>query len=244
MPRFSSLLYLYSQGCSLKLGLFHRHVLPLSAYEGSLGAPALVAVPSRGMSVASFLPTARGAINRLHAGAGLDPHAASGRHLAYIYSQAFFLKLARPQARVHRLSAYEGVSAAGRRSQSRDQPVVVASFRPTARPPSLASDGCPSRSHATSPGKDTGIAAPGPNTAPILVGFWASHSLAPSPDRPWPAQGFTLTFGAARLRVLPHTASRRLAGLSRAPPPACSSLRLAAASNLLRRGLGWPRPYA
>src|SRR6516164_6633806 len=88
------------------------------------------------MSVASFLPTARGAINRLHAGAGLDPHAASGRHLAYIYSQdsqAFFLKLARPQARVHRLSAYEGVSAAGRRSQSRDQPVVVASFRPTAR---------------------------------------------------------------------------------------------------------------
>src|SRR6516164_7402638 len=77
------------------------------------------------MSVASFLPTARGAINSLHAGAGLDPHAASGRHLAYIYSQAFFLKLARPQARVHRLSAYEGVSAAGRRSQSRDQPVVL-----------------------------------------------------------------------------------------------------------------------
>ena len=152
MPRFSSLLYSYSQGCSLKLGLSHRHVLPLSAYEGSLGAPALVAVPSRGMSVASFLPTARGAINRLHAGAGLDPHAASGRHLAYIYSQAFFLKLARPQARVHRLSAYEGVSAAGRRSQSRDQPVVVASLRPTARPPSLASDGSPSRSHADLPG--------------------------------------------------------------------------------------------
>src|SRR6516165_7840823 len=59
MPRFSSLLYLYSQGCSLKLGLSHRHVLPLSAYEGSVSALALVAVPSRGMSVASFLPTAR-----------------------------------------------------------------------------------------------------------------------------------------------------------------------------------------
>jgi hypothetical protein len=34
-----------------------------------------------------------------------------------------------------------------------------------------------------------------------------------------PAQGFTLTFGAAaRLRLLPHTASRRQAGLSRDAP--------------------------
>ena len=33
--------------------------------------------------------------------------------------------------------------------------------------------------------KDTGCtAAPGPNTAPISVGFWASRSLARSPDRP------------------------------------------------------------
>ena len=52
-----------------------------------------------------------------------------------------------------------------------------------------------------------------------------------------PAQGFTLTFGAARLRILPHTASRRLAGLSRDAPTCSSSLRLAVASNLLRRGL-------
>jgi hypothetical protein len=50
----------------------------------------------------------------------------------------------------------------------------------------------------------------------------------------------SLTFGAAaRLRLLPHTASRRQAGLSR-DAPACSCLRLAVASNLLRRGLAPP----
>ena len=93
----------------------------------------------------------------------------------------------------------------------------------------------------TSQGKDTGCtAAPGPNTAPISVGFWASRSLARSPDRPGLRRA-SLTFGAAaRLRLLPHTTSRRQAGLSRDAPPACSCLRLAVASNLLRRGLAPP----
>jgi hypothetical protein len=93
----------------------------------------------------------------------------------------------------------------------------------------------------TSQGKDTGCtAAPGPNTAPISVGFWASRSFARSPDRPGLHRA-SLTFGAAaRLRLLPHTASRRQAGLSHDAPPACSCLRLAVASNLLRRGLAPP----
>jgi hypothetical protein len=72
------------------------------------------------------------------------------------------------------------------------QLVVVAPFRPTAcadpcRPPS------------------------GPNTAPISVGFWASRSLARSPDRPGPHRD-SLAFGSEHcLRLLPHTASRRQA---------------------------------
>ena len=86
----------------------------------------------------------------------------------------------------------------------------------------------------TSQGKDTGCtAAPGPNTAPISVGFWASRSLARSPDRPGLRRA-SLTFGAAaRLRLLPHTTSRRQAGLSRdAPtcvqlPSACGCFQLA-----------------
>ena len=86
----------------------------------------------------------------------------------------------------------------------------------------------------TSQGKDTGCtAAPGPNTAPISVGFWASRSLARSPDRPGLHRA-SLAFGAAaRLRLLPHTASRRQAGLSRdAPtcvqlPSACGCFQLA-----------------
>ena len=60
---------------------------------------------------------------------------------------------------------------------------------------------------------------------------WHRHPIGPGLHRA------SHTFGAARLRVLPHTASRRLAGLSRDAPTCSSSLRLAVASNLLRRGL-------
>src|SRR4029077_13240066 len=115
------------------------------------------------------------------------------------------------------------------------RPVVVAFFRSTASHPiAHARWGALRGPMQTSQGKDTGCtAAPGPNTAPISVGFWASRSLARSPDRPGLHRA-SLTFGAAaRVRLLPHTASRRQAGLSRdAPscvqlPSACGCFQLA-----------------
>ena len=122
------------------------------------------------------------------------------------------------------------------------RPVVVASFRSTASHPiAHARWGALRGPMQTSQGKDTGCtAAPGPNTAPISVGFWASRSLARSPDRSGLHRA-SLTFGAAaRLRLLPHTASRRQAGRLATPRPACSCLRLAVATNSLRRGLAPP----
>jgi hypothetical protein len=94
----------------------------------------------------------------------------------------------------------------------------------------------------TSQGKDTGrTAAPGPNTAPISVGFWASRSLARSPNRPGLHRASHLRSVLQRASgffpTRPHGARPDCLAT---PPPACSCLRLAVASNLLRRGIAPP----
>jgi hypothetical protein len=95
--------------------------------------------------------------------------------------------------------------------------VVVASFRPTAR---LGVSADPCRSPRVRYTECT--AAPVPNTAPISVGFWASRSFARSPDRPGLPRA-SLSFGAAaRLRLPPHTSSRRVQ-----LPSACGCYQLA-----------------
>ena len=111
------------------------------------------------------------------------------------------------------------------------RPVVVASFRPTAR--------CgPAQ---TSPGKNTGCpAAAAPITAPASVGFWASRSKARSPGWDGLCRS-SLAFGAAvRLGLLPHTASRRQHRASHDGHAACSCLRLTVATNSPRKGLSPP----
>src|SRR5262249_54724791 len=94
----------------------------------------------------------------------------------------------------------------------------------------------------TSQGNDTGCtAAPGTNTGPISVGFWASRSLARSPDRPGLHRASHLRSVLQRASgffpTRPHGARPDCLAT---PPPACSCLRLAVASNLLRRGLAPP----
>jgi hypothetical protein len=75
----------------------------------------------------------------------------------------------------------------------------------------------------TSQGKDTGCtAAPVPNTAPTSVGFWASRSLARSPDRPGLLRASLSFAAAARLGLPPHTASQHVQ-----LPSACGCYQLA-----------------
>ncbi len=89
--------------------------------------------------------------------------------------------------------------------------------------PAARATGDPHGPMQISQGKDTDCtAAPVPNTAPISVGFWASRSLARSPDRPGLPRA-SLAFGAAaRLRLPPHTSSRRVQ-----LPSACGCYQLA-----------------
>ena len=122
--------------------------------------------------------------------------------------------------------AFTGFDATTRRSDF-CMGIGQSSLPPSSLPLEDASNRGPTQ---TSQGKDTEFtAAPVPNTAPTSVGFWASRSKARSPGRPGLLRA-SLAFGAAaRLRLLPHTASRP-----------CSCLRLVVATNSLHRGLAPP----
>ena len=83
-------------------------------------------------------------------------------------------------------------------------------------------------------------AAPVPLTAPTSVGFWASRSKARSPGRPGLLRA-SLAFGAAaRLRLLPHTASQRQDHRLAAALLHAVAFKLAVATNSLHRGLAPP----
>jgi hypothetical protein len=122
------------------------------------------------------------------------------------------------------------------------RPVVVASFRPTARTPSLTRDGVPFADPCRPPRVRTPDVLPLPAPIPLRsrldVGRrvpWHAHPIGPA------CTGLHLRSVLQRASGFFPTRPRGarpdcLATL----PPACSCLRLAVASNLLRRGLAPP----
>jgi hypothetical protein len=122
------------------------------------------------------------------------------------------------------------------------RPVVVASFRPTARIPSLTRGGVPFADPCRPPRVRTLDVLPLPAPIPLRSRLdfgrrvpWHAHPIGPA------CTGLHLRSVLQRASgffpTRPHGARPDCLAT---PPPACSCLRLAVASNLLRRGLAPP----
>ena len=169
---------------------------------------------------------------------------ASGRHLACIYSQAFFLKLALPQARVHvkRLARlFRLLVAVPSRGISRSS--LPRSGLPLAP---LHSRAMGALRGAMQPPRVRTLVLPLPAPIPLRSWLdfgrripWHRHPIGPGLHRASHLRSVQRASGFFPTR--PHGAWPDCLA---PPPPACSRLWLAVASNLLRRGLGWPRRYA
>ena len=170
---------------------------------------------------------------------------ASGRHLACIYSQAFFSKTGSPT----------GPSSCVKRLARLFRLLVAVPSRGISRS-SLPRSGLPlAPLHSRAMGALRGAMQP-PRVRTLVLPL-----PAPIPLRSWLDFGRRIPWHRHPIGPGLHRASH-LRSVQRAsgffptrrhgawpdclatPPPACSSLRLAVASDLLRRGLGWPRPYA